>query len=625
MAPLSMLLWLVVAFAGGCSSVRKNTPRRPAVPYTIIPPSVVARQENARGNSATVEAQTRVHARAQAREGCAGTEQCAQVKRRTCAGRECITHMRDGEESAQREFRNQNEIQLACDVKPGFYDVPSEDALVLQIHLSNTQEKLVEDLRVQQDEVRHLQNELKDQQDLLRAQQKEILDQQRRIFEQMEQVKVQYQLVMDNFRNVDQYKDLEAYVDSRNSEVRTYSREAYTIPKVDMKESVIEVGRQMPACTFCQADEYCDLTGAWPRCEKCTVCLPGFFLVSQCSVHGGFKCTGMSAKDAAAGMCGHSYFYNSELQECQACSKCDSQAEASPCSAIRDTLCSSSSESRLSLSWSGEVSLVQGSQFPNMQLEIQGQSDVTFVSCTDNWLVLHQHGLVWVDHNLALRHGCQSFVQASLRVNSSDDGGRDLSGVRIEQRDGKSLQSISVTGVTIVDPGHMLSLFLKSTSDHCNAENERVHLQSGLVASFSLLWVSHDTGAVALTAQTVVSVNFHTNYQPSFRMSSISDPYMVTLSHDNRGIRFTEKGTVKFVLQQAFYSMGQACISEGFFLLAHINRNGSSVELTRVFKPGVHYRDTSISLSAASAVEAGDTLIFEILAPVQCSVRYFLR
>ncbi|KAK2860837.1 hypothetical protein Q7C36_005003 [Tachysurus vachellii] len=665
MAPMSTLLWLlicVVAFAGcaaevcagtrcpgacaggRCASGRAETLRRPAVPYTIIHPR---HQENTRSNSDTTEAQ----ARAQARDGCAGDGQCAQAKRRPCAGRECITHMRDGTERAPREFGTQNGIQLACDVKSGTNEVPSEDALVLQIHLAKGQEKLVQELRAQQDEVRHLQNGLKDQQDILQAQQKEILEQQRRIFDQMEQVKVQYRLVTDIFRNADQYKDLESHLDSIRSEIRTHTMEAYTMPTVDMDESVMEFGRQMRGCSSCQANEYCDFSGAWPRCEKCTVCLPGFFLVSQCSIHsdrmcqdrdecleiqhlcgdehqclntpGGFRCTGMSAEDAAAGMCGHSYFYNTELQECQACSECDSQNMAYSCSAMRDTVCSSSSETRLSLSWYGEVSPVQGAKFPNMQLHIQGHSDGTLVSCTNSWLVLHQHGLVWVDHNLALRHGCRSFVQAGLRVNSSEDGGRDLSGVRMEQRDGKSLQSISVTGVTIVDPGHTLSLFLKSTSNHCNAENERVHLQSGLVAPFSLLWLSHDTGAVAMTAQTVVSAHFHTNYQPSFRTSSVSDPYMVTLTHDNRGIRFTEKGTVKFVLQQAVYSMGQACISEGFFMLVYVNRNGSSVELTRVFKPGVHYRDTSISLSAAAAVDAGDTLTFEILAPAECSVRYF--
>lgn len=156
---------------------------------------------------------------------------------------------------------------------------------MLQIHLGKGQEKLVEELQAQQAEVRHLQNGLKDQQDILLAQQKEILDQQRGIFEQMEQVKVQYRLVMDNFRNGAQYKDLEGHLDSLRSEIRTHPREAYTIPKVGMEESVMEVGRQAPGCGSCQADEYCDFTGDWPRCEKCTVCLPGFFLVSQCSIH----------------------------------------------------------------------------------------------------------------------------------------------------------------------------------------------------------------------------------------------------------------------------------------------------------------------------------------------------
>lgn len=178
-------------------------------------------------------------------------------------------------------------LMLNC---PGSNEVPSEDALVLQIHLAKGQEKLVDELRAQQAEVRHLQNGLKDQQDILLAQQKEILAQQQRIFDQMEQVKVQYHLAIDNFRNVAQYKDLEGHQDSLRSEIRTHTQEAYTIPKVDMEESVMEVGRQMPVCSSCQADEYCDFSGDWPRCEKCTVCPPGFFLVSQCSVHADRMC-----------------------------------------------------------------------------------------------------------------------------------------------------------------------------------------------------------------------------------------------------------------------------------------------------------------------------------------------
>lgn len=331
----------------------------------------------------------------------------------------------------------------------------------------------------------------------------------------------------------------------------------------------------------------------------------------------------MSEREAAAGMCGHSYFYNSEMEECQACTECDSQPMTSPCSALNDAVCANPSESKLSLSWSGNVDLAKGSVFPEKQLHIRGNSDGSLLSCTDGWIVLHQHGLVWADQNLALKHGCRSFVQACLRLNASEDEGRDLSGMRLEQREGKSLQSASVSGATSVEPGHVLYLTLKSATNQCSKDSEDVHLQSSLVSPFSLLWLSHDTGAVAMTAQAVASAHYHTNYRPAFRTSAISDPYMVGLTHDNRGVRFRESGTVKFVLQQALYSMGQACISEGFYLLAYVNHNGSSAELTRAFKPGVHYRDTSISLSAATAVDSGDMLTFEILAPAQCNVRYF--
>ncbi len=181
----------------------------------------------------------------------------------------------------------------------------------------------------------------------------------------------------------------------------------------------------------------------------------------------------------------------------------------------------------------------------------------------------------------------------------------------------------SVSGATSVEPGHVLYLTLKSATNQCSQDSEDVHLSEQPNLTFRLLWLSHDTGAVAMTAQAIASAHYHTNYRPAFRTSAISDPYMVGLTHDNRGVRFRESGTVKFVLQQALYSMGQACISEGFYLLAYVNHNGSSAELTRAFKPGVHYRDTSISLSAATAVDSGDMLTFEILAPAQCNVRYF--
>lgn len=75
-------------------------------------------------------------------------------------------------------------------VASGTNDVPSEDALVLQLQLSKDQEKLVEALRGQQDEVKELQRLLSEQQGTLVIQQREILEQQRRMFEKMEEVRL---------------------------------------------------------------------------------------------------------------------------------------------------------------------------------------------------------------------------------------------------------------------------------------------------------------------------------------------------------------------------------------------------------------------------------------------------
>uniref|UniRef100_A0A3P9BTP1 Si:ch211-252f13.5 n=1 Tax=Maylandia zebra TaxID=106582 RepID=A0A3P9BTP1_9CICH len=444
-------------------------------------------------------------------------------------------------------------IQLTCDMKPN-NDVPSEDALVLQLQLSKSQERFVEALKGQQNEVKELQRLLSEQQGTLVNQQREILDQQRRMYEQMEQ---------------------------------------------DRDECL----------------EIAHLCGGQQKCLNTP----------------GFRCQDMREGEAHSGMCGRGYFFNSEMDECQACNECDGDTVVSPCTFTTDTVCSghTAGHSALSQSWSGDVTL-QGEKghmlaqaFLGVQLHIQGRGD-DVVSTESGQLVLRQHGLIWLDENLSVTHGCRSFIQVCLRMNNTAGSeGRDLSGVRVEQQEGRSLQGVSISGVAQVAPGHIISLFLRSATHHCNQSTEGLQLFDPSVAPLSLLWLSHDTGAVAMTAQAMVSAHYHTNYRPVFRTTSTSDPYVVGLTHDGRGIRFAESGTVRFVFQQALYSMGQACVSEGFQILAYLNHNGTSMELLRAFKTGVHYRDTSIALSGAAQVGPGDTLGFEILSPAQCNVRFF--
>lgn len=597
-------------------------------------------------------------------------------------------------------------VQLTCDIKPGENEVPSEDALILHLQLAKGQESLVEGLRAQQTLIRELQQRLAEQQGALLSQQREILEQQRHMSDQMDVVKAQYGLLSDTLKHTSFQSlqgELQSYFQSHladlQSQARSHLHKSYAVHKVDVDAKIMDITGDMPgpaglvrdpphlplppesrvrhpgagqevpslACPFaCGPEEYCDFQREHPQCETCTMCPPGFFLVSQCSptadslcqdrdeclelpdvcgervkclnTPGGFRCLGVSEREASAGLCGLDYFYNIELQECQACSDCNGVPLTTPCTASGDSVCGPLSDSRLSQSWSAITSLPSskprgrgqghsfGQQiFPGLQLGIHGGPPTDLLSSgPEGRLSLRQHGLLWVDHNLAVRHSCRNYLQTGIRLNGSEEEAQELSSVRLEQPERKRFQGVSVSVALEAEPGQALSVFLRSPNQHCNQSRD---LQVAELSSptLSLLWLSHDTGAVAMTAHatTAAAAHYQTSYRPSFRTVAISDAYMLSLTHDGRGVRFREAGVVKFALQQALYAMGQTCTRDGFSLLAYVVRNGSSAEVARAFKPGVNYRDTSVALSGAVHVEAGDALTFELLSPVQCSVRYF--
>lgn len=87
-------------------------------------------------------------------------------------------------------------MSLSWHTAAGSNEVPSEDALVLQLQLSKGQEKLVEALRDQQDDLKELQRLLTEQQAAVVSQQREILEQQRRMYEQMDQVRLVMMMMM---------------------------------------------------------------------------------------------------------------------------------------------------------------------------------------------------------------------------------------------------------------------------------------------------------------------------------------------------------------------------------------------------------------------------------------------
>lgn len=160
----------------------------------------------------------------------------------------------------------------------------------------------------------------------------------------------------------------------------------------------------------------------------------------------------MSEREASAGLCGHEYFYNRELQECQACSDCDGGPVASPCTATSDTACGPlpllASDGHLSQVWRAVSSLPSARTragqhiFPGLQLSIRGgdATDLLLPSSQDGRLTLRQHGLLWVDHNIAVKHSCRNYLQLGLRLNGSEEEVQDLSSVRLEQPERKRFQ-----------------------------------------------------------------------------------------------------------------------------------------------------------------------------------------
>uniref|UniRef100_A0A3B3H6Q1 NELL (neural EGFL like) family member 3 n=1 Tax=Oryzias latipes TaxID=8090 RepID=A0A3B3H6Q1_ORYLA len=482
-------------------------------------------------------------------------------------------------------------VQLTCDIKPE-NEVPSEDALILHLQLSKGQEKLVEALRAQQVIIRDLQQKLADQQEALLSQQRQILDQQRLMYEQMGAVKSQYGLLSDTFKQVSfqgLQDELQSYFESHlaglQSQARSHLRKSYVIHKMDADSKVMDaVGeahlpQPLLGCAGpCGSEEFCDFQRSPPQCEKCTLCPPGFFLISQCS-------------PTADRLC---------------------QQDRDECLELPN-ICG---ERVKCLNTPTHI-------FSGLQLNIRGKERSDLLSNEAGLVTFLQHGLVWLDHNFAIKHNCRNFLQAGMRINGSQaEEGQDLSGIRIEQPDGKYFQGISVSTGVEVEPNQTLTLLLKSPSQHCN-QSKDLHVFDVSAPSLSVLWLSHDTGAVAMTAQMSLLAHYQTSYRPTFSMTSVSDPYVISLTHDGRAVRFTESGVVKFVLQQALYSMGHTCVREGFSLIAYTSQNGTGQEVMRAFKTGVNYRDTSITLSGAVSVESRDTLSFEITSPSQCNIRYF--
>ncbi|KAG8443285.1 hypothetical protein GDO86_011910 [Hymenochirus boettgeri] len=232
-------------------------------------------------------------------------------------------------------------VQLTCDIKPGENEVPSEDALILQLQLAKGQEKFVEALKSQQKTITDLQQKLSEQQVLLVNQQREIIEQQRKMYEQMDMIKIQYSILFDTVKQMsfqslqeDIQNYFEAHLQGLQNQVRNHLQKTYSVQKVDVDSKIIDIEEPSLACAdLCESDEFCNFQKTPPQCEKCTLCPAGFFQLSECSENvdricqdrdecmdspricgekikclntpGGFRCLGVAEKDAALGLLKH--------------------------------------------------------------------------------------------------------------------------------------------------------------------------------------------------------------------------------------------------------------------------------------------------------------------------------
>ncbi|XP_032831529.2 uncharacterized protein LOC116954808 [Petromyzon marinus] len=435
-------------------------------------------------------------------------------------------------------------------------------------------------------------------------------------------------------------------------------------------------GERPSDCAPCAAGEFCDFQRMPPECRRCSSCQPGFselqtchrstdricqdkdectenptFCAGKClNTPGGYRCVGIIVShdddDDESSLCADGYYLGYETGECQACSGCPDGLMLSPCTTDADTSCLPG-PGKLAAAWVGSVELpppprdraanlselMPGGEgialrvAPTRETEsLLGFAQIQVVGGRS--VAFGQHGLVWADLNVAAKHSCRGFLQVSLRLNRSGGHRDELVAARIEptEDDKRFRRSASLSSTAELEPGHQFSVYLRSPGQPCERSGGEYAHPDLLPGSLSFLWLSHDTGAVSLHAHTNTAAHYNSNYRPSFKVSQVSDPYVITANHDCATFIFSEAGVVKFAYRQALYSVGHGCIRDGYSLGVHVSRNGSageSEEVTRVYFPGVTYRDTAVSAAGAVEVRAGDQLSFDVATSQHCSVRLF--
>ncbi|XP_039251695.2 uncharacterized protein LOC120329222 isoform X1 [Styela clava] len=390
---------------------------------------------------------------------------------------------------------------------------------------------------------------------------------------------------------------------------------------------------------------------------------------------GGYLCVGGDAS------CIDNYYFNRRSSQCEQCSTCTTlQHIIVPCSKFSDVICRTEDMEQQTDVWKGGLkkpnkylknvedlnagfSLVYSDISENNQTIIEitkhrrkasRNPTNTYKKDFKNVLNLSKHGIIWMELNMAIRHSCRSYVQVTYHISNGaesvssngketavldrsaggkveqDKSQKSLAATRIEHSSGDRYKFIDLGAVAEVEPGQNIWVTLHSAHQGCAAfpsKHDQYALRSIAPSQrsgpFSVLWLSHDTGAVAFRATMKTNSAFSTLYA-QFSQDYASDLHVVNLDQDGRYFVFNEDGVVLAKYHQALYTIGDSCTEHGYSMVANIERrDGESGEtLVKSHKAGVSYTDNAMSLTLLTAVADGDRISLDLISPARCQVRH---
>ncbi|XP_035663800.1 uncharacterized protein LOC118407433 [Branchiostoma floridae] len=411
-------------------------------------------------------------------------------------------------------------------------------------------------------------------------------------------------------------------------------------------------------CLSCSPTQWCEREGK-TQCRDCTVCQGGYRARSDCTKFSDATCIdidecregtdtckadqlcvntqGTFVCVESVGRCPKDSYFDLKTKKCESCSVCTEGISFLylPCGVVNDSVCTPSVGATLSSLWMGKIndpSLVTRAENLANGIKVDlnsfhSQNNSYFQNMPRKGMVkFRKHGFVTVTFNFAARHSCNDFLQFGVRT--SELGG--LAAARLTELSGKYFQGSTISTTVEVDPQDELSLDVKSGTYYCfkNSNDARYSTTfeeiaaDNLAGPMSLLWLSHESAAVFLRAETR-QTTYETGWRATFNMKETSDHYILRLdSYTYFNIR--EGGNLRFSFMQAYFLSGQACRSNGLVVIPKLlKRDGQVIDLFENYQRGVPLQYNSILTAGSVPVEYNDKLFFDVETARSCKMYFY--